>query len=101
MDNKHYIDIDCNLGCRVLVVDTSEHLWLKVLRDNDIPYKIVMEGTKLSCDYKILILRISKKYRNVLDVVAKKVEDTFMLMGYKDYPEFRDNLFNKLNSNIA
>lgn len=93
-----FFELKSTFYYKFVVADSDENLWSKLLRDKGIKFKILYTGHKEGWSYHCRIIRIKKKDKGLIPEIAQKVNDTFLMMGFKDYPEFRNMLFETILS---
>lgn len=97
MDNNLFFEIDSNLSYEFAAADTEQRIWSKTLKEFGIKFKVLKIARKSGWEYSCVIIRVSKKDKDRIPEVAKRVSDTFAVLGFRDYPAFMDMLRRVLN----
>lgn len=99
MDNNNlFFEIDSKLSYEFAAADTDQGIWSKTLNELGIKFKVLKTARKSGWEYSCVIIRVSKKDKDRIPEVAKRVSDTLAVLGFKDYSAFMGLLRNILNN---
>lgn len=80
------------------VVDTSEKLYKRLCDQYGVWFKVKGVMSKPGESYEVHLLQIRKRDVPAFRQVAEQVTKTRILMGFVDYPEYCEKLFNRIQS---
>lgn len=68
-------------------IDTIDHIYEKIMKDNGIVLKGIREYTRLESPYRLISCRIKNKDVPLFCNLTEKIRRNALILGYRDYDE--------------
>ena len=94
--NIQYLLVNAFIGTKIVVVDTEDMQWCRLLDENNISYKVSKIYWHPLKEYIIMFLRIPTKSLQLMEKIGERVEDIQVLTDHRDFSAFKDETFAKL-----